>query len=238
MSSAKTLGEAFDMVPPVTVNGEQVPLLGGALPAELQPHRGKAATPKSRDDWQTPPEFLCGLRQRWRFVLDAACELHNAVADLGLAAPQRDALGVDWLCCNGVETGRTPPPSMPGARKAVWCYPPYGRRGALARSFVGKAAMEAQGACGRRYDVVLLMAATPDVSWFHDAVLSPHIGCDEVWFTKGRLAFVHPDTGEPARNNGGGSVLLVWRAGWTPRTGAPFLGSISKDGTPSGAGGW
>lgn len=232
----ETLGEAFDQVPPVTRDG--LVLVGDQTPDERQPHRGKAQSEASRDDWQTPPEFLDGLRQRWRFVLDAACQQHNAVAELGLTSPKRDALAVHWLCSNGLPTGRDVPPSMPGAREAVWCNPPYGRRGKLARDFVGKAAMEAQGACGAGLDVVLLMAATPDVAWFHDAVLSPHIGCDEVWFTKGRLAFVHPLTGEPARNNGGGSVLLVWRAGWTPRTGAPFLGSLGKDGVPTGQGGW
>jgi len=226
MSSAKTLGEAFDMVPPVTVNG-------------LQPHRGRAATAASRDDWQTPPGFLDGLRQRWRFVLDAACEQHNAVAELGLASPKRDALAVHWLRSNGLRTGCDVPPSMPGAGEAVWCNPPYGRRGELSRAFVAKAAEQAREICGPAgLDVVMLLAATPDVRWFHDVALHSEHGCDEVWFTRGRLAFVHPLTGEPARNNGGGSVLLVWRAGWTPRQGAPFLGSIRKDGVPTGAGGW
>ena len=254
MTTPTTLSEAFDQVPPATVNGEPVQLVGGALPTELQPHRGKAATPKSRDDWQTPPEFLDGLGQRWFFVLDAACSRANAVAGHGLTAEQ-DGLIASWSTRLGVITDcycdplsparQVLPPWLdregPGGlkRAAVWANPPYGRRGELSRAFVARAAQQAREICGPNgHDVVMLLAATPDTRWFHDVALHPEHGCDEVWFTKGRLAFVNPDTGEPARNNGGGSVLLVWRAGWTPRTGAPFLGSIGKDGTPTATGGW
>lgn len=213
-----------------------VTLQAEPLPAELQPHRGKAAGAQSRDDWQTPPEFLAGLGQRWRFVLDAACSLDNAVAEHGLT-PGLDGLAAPWLVRAANRTHAQAKAPAPGARDAVWCNPPYGRKGELSRAFVAKGAQEAYAACGSALDVVMLLAATPDVRWFHDVALSDDLGCSEVWFTRGRLAFVNPSTGQPARNNGGGSVLLVWRAGWR-RPGAPFLGSLGRDGLPAGKGGW
>ena len=211
-------------------------LTGEQLPAERRPHRGKVPKTESRDDWQTPPSFLDGLRQRWRFVLDAACSLDNAVAPLGLTA-KRSALSTSWRLANGVRTNTKPPPSMPGAVKAVWCNPPYGYRGTLARDFVARGVTQARDACsGAGLDLVMLLGATPDVRWFHECVLGEPWPCDEVWFTRGRLSFIDPDRGEAAGQNTTGSVLLVWRAGWR-RPGGPFVGSLRKDGVPAG-GAW
>jgi len=229
MSSDKTLGEAFDMVPPVTVDGEQTTF-------DRLRRVGSKPEMASRDDWRTPCEFVDGLRQRWRFAVDAACDSQNSVAMFGITAAQ-DALCVDWW--DRAAMMQLPEaPEAAGRPAAVWCNPPYGRRGQLSRAFVGRAAQQARDVCGPAgVDVVLLLAATPDVRWFHAAIVGD-LACDEIWFTKGRLAFTDPRTGKPATGNVTGSVLLVWRAGWTPRQGAPFLGSIGKDGVPTGAGGW
>jgi len=212
-------------------------LTGEQSPDERRPHRGKVPKTESRDDWQTPPPFLDGLRQRWRFELDAACDLHNAVAAHGLTA-ERSALSTAWSPSNGLAAAVQVPPSMLGAVPAVWCNPPYGHRGALARDFAARAVGQARDVCGPAgRDVVMLLGSTPDVRWFHECALGGPWPCDEIWFTRGRLSFIDPDRGEAASQNTTGSALLVWRDGWR-RPGGPFVGSIGKDGTPLAGGAW
>lgn len=215
---------------------DDVKLSGEQSPAERRPHRGRTSEAESRDDWQTPPSFLDGLRQRWWFALDAACSLDNAVALHGLTA-EHSGLAHDWRPANGLETQHTAPPALPGAMPAVWCNPPYGYRGKLSRAFVARGAQQARDVCGPAgLDLVMLLGATPDVRWFHECVLGGAWPASEVWFTQGRLAFIDPDRGEAAGQNTGGSTLLVWRAGWR-RPGGPFLGSLRRDGVPAG-GAW
>ena len=216
---------------------DDVKLSGEQSPAERRPHRGRTPQKESRDDWQTPPSFLDGLRQRWRFALDAACSLDNAVALLGLTA-EHSGLAHNWHPACGVGTQLHPtPPAARGSAVAVWCNPPYGYRGRMSRTFVARGAEQARDVCGPAgLDLVMLLGATPDVRWFHECVLGGPNPCDEVWFTQGRLAFIDPDRGEAARQNTGGSALLVWRAGWR-RPGGPFLGSLRRDGRPAG-GAW
>jgi phage N-6-adenine-methyltransferase len=199
-------------------------------------HRGKAATEASRDDWQTPGTLLAGLRQRWMFALDAACSVENAVSYRGLTGePGFDALASDWRPLSGIRTGRPLPSPAPGCW-AVWCNPPFGRRGEMVRAFVARAAQQARDVCGPMgLDVVMLAPGTPGVRWVHDHALGGPRPVDEVWMVDGRVAFVHPDTGQPVPGNPVGSMLLVWRAGWR-RPGAPMVGSLGRNGTPRG--GW
>lgn len=207
----------------------------GPQPEAPRAYRGDAATVHSRDDWQTPPSFLAGLRTRWRFVLDAACSRDNAVAPLGIPA-ELDGLVTPWDPAHGVATGGRGPAQDQGA-PAVWCNPPYGRKGELSRAFVARGGQQAVEVCRPLgLDVVMLLGATTDVRWFHEVALHPDVGCDEVWFTKGRLGFVDPSNGKSARNNVTGSVLLVWRA--TTWLQGPALGSVGKDGLPLGRDGW
>lgn len=200
-----------------------------------KPHRAAAATVESRDDWRTPPDFLDGLRERWRFELDAACSVENAVAPFGLTA-ERDALVESWRPHRGVATHMGWPDFGQAFTRAVWCNPPYGRKGRLARAFVGRAVHQAAEVCGPLgLDVVMLLPGTPGVAWMHDAVLGGDHPASEVWFTRGRLSFVHPETGEAVSNNPVSSTLVVWRAGWRA-PGAPLVGSLGRDGRP--VGGW
>ena len=90
------------------------------------------------------------------------------------------------------------------------------------------------GPCG--LDVVMLLPGTPGVAWMHDAVLGGAYPASEVWFTRGRLSFAHPETGEAVSNNPVSSTLVVWRAGWRARGAAPLVGSLGRDGRPTG--GW
>ena len=186
-------------------------------------HRGKAATDASRDDWQTPGTLLAGLRKRWAFELDAACSTANAVAGYGLTGEVgTDALAIDWTCANAV---RTDGPEAGHGAPAVWCNPPFGRRGVMVRRFVARAAQQARDVCGPAgLDVVVLAPGTPGVRWVH------------VWLVDGRLSFVHPETGQAVAGNPVGSMLLVWRAGWR-RPGPPMLGSLGRDGMPA-CGAW
>lgn len=203
-------------------------------PARHWPHRGVASTAASRDDWQTPAELMDGLRGRWHFVLDAACSLGNALAQRGLTA-ECDALSVPWADEYAVTT-QMHPAHYDGGHRAVWCNPPYGRKGQLARAFAARGMHEAAETCGPMgADVVMLLPATPAARWMHDAVLGGPYPASEVWFTRGRLSFVHPVSGLPMHGNPVGSVLVVWRAGWRA-PGGPLVGSIGRDGEP--AGGW
>jgi phage N-6-adenine-methyltransferase len=206
----------------------EAPILALTSPAELeppvrQPHRGQAATDASRDDWHTPQSFLAGLRERWRFVLDAAAQVPNVAPEF--LTKVDDGLTARWIPAAApwgytARLGQLPP--------AVWCNPPYGRRGEQVSAFVARAAEQARDVCGPAgMDVVALLGATPDRAWFHEAMRS----CDEIWFVRKRIAFVNPDTGVAQAGNPNGSVVVVWRCGFR-RPGGPYVGSLTREGRP------
>ena len=126
-----------------------------------------------KDSWETPQDFFDGLNEEFDFSLDAAATQLNSKCPMYL----NDAFKYDWF-------GR------------VFCNPPYG---AMTGKFIERGYNEFHN--GHAELVVFLVAARPDVKWFHNFVwdsvnheLFPHA---EIRFVKGRLKFGNSKNSAP-----------------------------------------
>ena len=127
-----------------------------------------AAHSSQRMNWQTPRDLFRAIQRRWgvMFSLDVAAHADNAMCPRHYDE-MTDGLGCDW-------------------RGLVWCNPPYGR--GIGR-WVEKARHEARHP--NCEGVWMLIFARPDTRWWHNHVAH----ASEIVFLKGRVRFVHPDTG-------------------------------------------
>jgi phage N-6-adenine-methyltransferase len=136
-----------------------------------------------RDDRPTPQATFDKLNAEFGFTLDAAAsaENHKCARYFDAAA---NGLKQSW------------------AGETVWLNPPYGKP---MPEWVAKAKREAE-----LYDatVVMLVPASTDTNWWHDAMK----GAAEVRFIQGRLTFGN-STGKPAPF---GSALVIYRPGTPP----------------------
>lgn len=149
---------------------------------------------RGRDDWQTPPEFLAHVQDQLgiTFATDCASDGANAVCGGWFGLPHYDFLTTPYL--GGVG----------------WCNPPFSE----AAAFVDRVlALAGEGA-----EIVLLLPGAMDTKYQHAMLKSPLY---RQVFVRGRLSFVHPDTGRPVSGNPVGSVLHVpvriWAAAGMPR---------------------
>jgi hypothetical protein len=78
----------------------------------------------------------------------------------------------------------------------VWLNPPYG---ADAKFWLEKLGQHGNG--------IALVPPRIGAKWFHDIVLSK---CDAILFLRGRIAFIHPDTGKPVAGNDSDSCLIAY----------------------------
>lgn len=183
-----------------------------------------SATPEETSGaarWQTPPCVYRPLAREFGFGLDAAAVANSARVPwyLGPDHPnpeRRDAFTADWSAAG----------FRPGA--AVWCNPPYGKE-------MGRW-IELFEHWGRVVPVVALVFVRSDLPWWGDVVIPT---CSEVRFVKGRIRFLHGDTGtvyEPGGTPTAAaptpSVILVWRPG--DRTGSPRISAMRQDRAYSG----
>lgn len=130
---------------------------------------------RSRQDYQTPPEFLISLRERLSiadFALDAAATYTNSVSSAYLDETI-NALHDDtsWIS------------HQPGGW--TYCNPPFGRVG----PWVRKAWIEA----GRGASIAMLLPAGVGSNWWRDYV----DGRAHVLLLNGRLTFVGQTTPYP-----------------------------------------
>jgi phage N-6-adenine-methyltransferase len=158
-------------------------------------HTSSARTGTGRDDWATPPELVTAIARKLdvRFVLDTACESHNAIAGVGeLLAFDRGADGLrsDWLDVMNFW-------HAPSYRDAAWCNPPYSKL----RAWLDKCARE-----GERCNVVALIPARTDTHAWHESVMPS--AC-RVLLLKGRVKFVGASTGAPFP-----SAVVQWLPGY------------------------
>ena len=127
----------------------------------------------SRQDWQTPPEFLDAVRMRLlidEFILDAAATDANTVSGRWLT-PEIDGLSQPWSFDH--DPGWT------------WCNPPYSNL----ELWTAKAVAEAkQGA-----NVAMLVPASVGANWWRDNV-DPYA---YKIFLNGRITFVGADAPYP-----------------------------------------
>ena len=137
----------------------------------------------SNDNRPTPQATFDTLDKEFGFTLDAAASAENHKCARYFDA-QANGLQQSW------------------AGETVWLNPPYGKP---LPQWVAKAKREAElnGAT-----VVMLLPASTDTTWWHDATK----GAAEVRFIRGRLTFGN-STGKPAPF---GSALVIYRPGTPP----------------------
>jgi phage N-6-adenine-methyltransferase len=137
----------------------------------------------NRDDRPTPQATFDTLHKEFGFTLDAAASSANKKCERYFDA-KTNGLAQSW------------------AGETVWLNPPYGKP---LPTWFAKAKLEAKtnGAT-----VVMLVPASTDTGWWHDAMK----GAAEVRFIQGRLSFGN-STGKPAPF---GSALVIYRPGTPP----------------------
>ena len=135
--------------------------------------------------WRTPPRVFDPLHKEFGFVLDScATPGHEMVPDY--IPPEWDALTLAWHQAGG----------------PVWCNPPYGRG---VGTWMKKCAEE-----GSHVPVVVLVFVNTDTAWWHDFVM-PFAA--EVRLFRGRIAFLHPETGKAGMPAPRSSCVVVYRPG-------------------------
>ena len=123
------------------------------------------------------------ISSRFKFTGDACADAVNTFAPEWIDAEQ-DALTSSWERLGS----------------SVWMNPPYSK----AKQMVRRARMMSlENGC----TVVCLVPATADVEWFHEYALKH---ASELWFYRGRIGFVDPETKRPILGNPVGSVLVVF----------------------------
>lgn len=151
-----------------------------------------------QDRYRTPPELLCAIRRDFglAFTLDAAADESNATAADYLAGPHGSARECACGLCAPWEG-------------TVWCNPPYSH----VEPWVRKATFE--HGCDPGTKIAMLLLADTSTRWFAEAAAS----AETYLLTPGRVSFLDPSTGQPARGNRIGSVLFIWRRGSVRRCG-------------------
>jgi site-specific DNA-methyltransferase (adenine-specific) len=140
--------------------------------------------------WRTPPELFEPLHRELQFGLDAAAQDGGVALVPYYITPEIDALAVHW-----------PDYCEPG-NPVAWLNPPYGRD-------LGEWIAKAHRMSLLGMTVVCLIHPRTDTAFWHEHVMF----AAEVRCIKGRVTFLDPDTGRPAkRGSTGAHVLVIFRA--------------------------
>ena len=141
----------------------------------------KTLLPSKKMDWCTPQEFFEQLNNEFHFVLDAAATPENAKC-ARYYTPEQNGLLQSW-----------------NVGGAVFCNPPYGRE-------VGRWVKKANDEHAAGAEIVMLLPARTDTSYFHDYIY----GKAEIRFIRGRLKF-EDENGNAADAAPFPSMLAIWR---------------------------
>lgn len=169
-------------------------------------HRQTRVTTK--DDWQTPVQLFKKLDNRFSFTGDACASADNALSSR-FFTEKTDALRSNWSDLGD----------------SVFINPPYSK----SHEFVARSWRAVRDGEVKR--VVAVVPSTCEVRWFHDYVIGK---ASEIWFTKGRINFINPETGSEGQSNVVGTAIIVWdgaRVGWTNTS---IWGMCSKTFEPTG----
>lgn len=155
-----------------------------------------------QDCYQTPPELLDAVRRDFglTFTLDAAASEVNAVCAAFLTGPHDP----EGECSCGL--------CSPWSG-TVWCNPPYSH----VEPWVEKARAEFRR--DPQMTIAMLLLADTSTTWFARAARL----AETYLLSPGRVSFIDPVTGLPARGNRIGSVLFLWRPQRVNRRGQIFL---------------
>lgn len=151
----------------------------------------ETAPGKGVQNMRTPPELFKWLDEQYNFVMDAAADNENAKCRFWLTL-EDDALNVDWLA----------ELLLLGFRRTVFVNPPF----SLAGKFAKKCAEEAAKGCV----VVAIFNCSTGSEWFRKYV---HGVASEVLLLSGRVSFIDPETGRPAKQNPRDTMIVVWGLG-------------------------
>lgn len=154
------------------------------MTAETVPGRGI-------QNMQTPDALYDWLDRQYNFVMDAAADEVNAKCGFWLTQ-EDDALTTDWVAEF----------DLIGRRRSVFVNPPF----ALSAQFAKKCAEEAAKGCL----IVAVFNCSTGSKWFREHV---HGVASEVLFLSGRVSFVEPDTGRPAKKNPRDTMIVIWDLG-------------------------
>jgi phage N-6-adenine-methyltransferase len=151
-------------------------------------------TEGEKDTWSTPQNIFEALNSEFNFVLDV-CAGKNNYKCVNYITKEQNALSCSWW--DRIPTGVVNP--------TVWVNPPYSR--GMIKAFVNAALKQRDNGITS----VMLVPLTPEALWFMaDEVNELRI------ITGGRIAFVHPLTGLPQKDNPKGSMLMVFRPDCSP----------------------
>jgi hypothetical protein len=181
--------------------------------AERKAPAGTISGPCLRTDWLTPPDLLEAVRNYFggQIPLDPATVPDNptgAEAFCVEPAPPQGVLFDEPL-------GRSPA-GADGLRvswgRAAFVNPPYGK---VIRRWLAKIVQEAAAGCEI---VALLPCARWEQAYLHDALRC----ASAIWFKRGRVDFVNPETGDAVSGNPYASMMVGWnvdRARWAAALG-------------------
>ena len=137
--------------------------------------------------WRTPDDLFGPLHTEFNFGMDA-CASHGAEKCPVYIASEIDALALNWrawMYACGVQ------------RRTVWINPPFNPM----TPWVDKVLDE--HAAG--LDIVLLCNAATGTMWFRKLAEV----AAQIRFTTGRVAFLHPETGEQMKGNNAAQCIFV-----------------------------
>lgn len=161
-----------------------------------------------RDFWRTPQWVVSRIAlEIGGFGLDAAAADTTDALCPRFLTPDIDALVARWRDhCD---------PALP----AAWCNPPYSRRGGRGRGLLAwvEAAVRARDA-----GLLVVMLVPPSPSTRYHRLL--HREAVELRMPPKRLAFLHPDTGEPMKGNRSDSMLAFLRPGESGPARTTYIG--------------
>jgi phage N-6-adenine-methyltransferase len=161
-----------------------------------------------RDDWRTPPWLFELLDDEFHFGVDVAASAENHLCQEYMT---KDGPGGGGLNQHWVGWG------------AVWMNPPYGK-GLIDWT---RKAYELARDCSTT--TVGILPNNTDAEWFHAHVLDRA----EIRYIRGRVAFLHPDTGKPKAGNASGTIIAIWRPGGEhppPQPPAAVRSTLADDG--------
>ncbi len=144
----------------------------------------------SRQDYQTPPELFAALHREFGFTVDVAASDKNHLCDHYFTA-ERSGLDSRWDARIGLQ------------RPWAFVQPPYND----VRSWLDKAVYELSYGIGSTH---LIPAAVENQYW--QKYIVGHAA--EVRLVVGRIPFIDPTTGKPAKGNRGNSSIVVFRPHW------------------------
>lgn len=165
-----------------------------------------------KDCWQTPHQLFNALDKIFNFSLDAAASDDHHLCDNYFTA-EDSALAHSWserLIASGAKS------------RNVWCNPPFSNMG----GFISKAIEETKDDVG----TVLIANWDHSSQWCAQAMEA----ASEIWllvgyhndkdqWRSGRVRFVHPTTGEVARDQPKAQALFIFRNGKIPNSLAKII---------------